>query len=167
MFETFISFVKSSFRYIYNDEDGYDLIVPYLYLGNCESISSENLNTLGIELVINATKTCPFQLEDGIIRNIRIPIDDDLSMSTNIKMYRYIKLILPIVDSYIKNKKPVFINCMAGMQRSATIVAAYLIEYRGYNVESAIYYIRKRRPIAFRPGPNFLHTLNMLYLSKH
>lgn len=163
MFETFISFVKSSFRYIYNDEDGYDLIVPYLYLGNCESISSENLNILAIELVINATKTCPFELEDGIIRNIRIPIDDDLSMSTNIKMYRYIKLVLPIVDSYIKNKKPVFINCMAGMQRSATIVAAYLIEYRDYNVEEAIYYIQKRRPIAFRPGPNFLHTLNMLY----
>jgi protein-tyrosine phosphatase len=88
-------------------------------------------------------------------------------MSSNIKMYRYIKLVLPIIDSYVKNKKPVFINCMAGMQRSAAIAAAYLIVYRGYNVEEAITYIRKKRPIAFRPGPNFLHTLNMVYYSQH
>ena len=165
MLETFISMVKSGFQYIYSDDNGYDLIVPYLYLGNCDSINKENLLNLDIQLVINATTSCPFQLESSNIRNIRIPIEDDLSMSSNIKMYTYIKLVLPIIDSYVKNKKPVFINCMAGMQRSATIVAAYLIVYRGYNVEEAISFIRKRRPIAFRPGPNFLHALNMIYMS--
>ena len=159
--ETFISIVKKTLRNIYNDTEGFELIIPYVYLGNCEASNSDNMERLGIKLVINATKSCPFSSDTT--RNIRIPVDDDLSMASNIKLYHFIKLVLPIIDEYVKNKKPVFIHCMAGMQRSAAIVASYLIVYRGYNVEEAISYIRKMRPIAFRPGPNFLHTLNMLY----
>ena len=37
------------------------------------------------------------------------------------------------------------------MQRSATMIAAYLIKYHSYSKEEAIKYIEKKRWIAFKP----------------
>jgi protein-tyrosine phosphatase len=56
-------------------------------------------------------------------------------------------------------KGPVLVHCHAGMQRSACIVAMYLIAINGLKVEEAIIYIKRRRPIAFTPAANFLRSL--------
>jgi protein-tyrosine phosphatase len=56
-------------------------------------------------------------------------------------------------------KGPVLVHCHAGMQRSACVVAMYLIAINGLKVEEAIAYIKQRRPIAFTPGVNFLKAI--------
>ena len=57
-------------------------------------------------------------------------------------------------------KGPVLVHCAAGMQRSAAVVAMYLMAKNpGMKVEDAILYIQARRPIAFTPGPNFLRAM--------
>ena len=59
------------------------------------------------------------------------------------------------------------IHCAAGMQRSAAIVAMYLIATRGYSWQQAITYTQGIRPIAFRPSPNFRDSLIEFYKSYH
>jgi len=45
----------------------------------------------------------------------------------------------------------VFVHCQAGMSRSPTIVIGYLIKNEAMNYETALEYVKKRRP---RIGPN-------------
>jgi hypothetical protein len=55
--------------------------------------------------------------------------------------------------------QPILVHCAAGMQRSAAVVAMFLIATQGMKWESAIEYIRQRRPIAFYPSANFLQAI--------
>ena len=153
-------FLLKCLRWLYDDIYGYDEIIPGLYLGNYQSSYKQNLEKNKIDIVINANKDLPFYSDKT--KNIRIDIDDDLSMSSIIRMVYYLKHILPFINHQLRNKKRILIHCYAGMQRSAVIVAGYLIKYRNYNIDEAIEYIRGKRPIAFRPGVNFLHSLEMI-----
>ena len=57
-------------------------------------------------------------------------------------------------DERIQNKT-VLVHCYAGMQRSAAIVAAYLIKYKNMSYEDAVQFIRKKRKVSFLTGSNF------------
>ena len=54
----------------------------------------------------------------------------------------------------------IYIHCHAGMQRSACVVAAYLIRYYKMTPQEAVYFIRSKRPIAFTPFINFQKSLD-------
>jgi protein-tyrosine phosphatase len=47
------------------------------------------------------------------------------------------------------------VHCAAGMQRSAAVMAMYLIATQKMTTDQAIAYIRAKRPIAFMPVANF------------
>lgn len=42
--------------------------------------------------------------------------------------------------------KRVLVHCLAGVNRSATVLAAYLVSRHGHTVDSALAYIKRRRP---------------------
>lgn len=58
----------------------------------------------------------------------------------------------------------VLIHCQAGVSRSATIAAAYLIWSRGMTVDAALGQIREVRPSA-EPAPGFRAQLDLFYES--
>ena len=51
-----------------------------------------------------------------------------------------------ILDEAQSGKGSVYVHCKAGRARSATLVAAYLIEVEGFGVEEAIEVVRQARP---------------------
>jgi protein-tyrosine phosphatase len=53
----------------------------------------------------------------------------------------------------------ILVHCAAGMQRSAAVVAMFLIATQGMKWEDALQFIRQRRPIAFYPSANFLKAI--------
>jgi protein-tyrosine phosphatase len=59
----------------------------------------------------------------------------------------------------------ILVHCYAGVQRSAAILAMYLIAKRRMTAEEVMLYIQGIRPIAFRPMANFKESIINFYNS--
>jgi protein-tyrosine phosphatase len=130
-----------------------DLILPGLWLGNAKAAMNEQfLKENKIEAVFNCTKDQPFH--SSIKRRYRVPVDDNLKHEEirNMELWSY-----EIVYKLTKEHKQgnVLVHCYAGMQRSAAVIAMYLIGNHRMKKDNAISFIRSKRPIAFWPFVNF------------
>lgn len=134
-------------------EDAHE-IVPRLWLGNRKAASDTNwLAENRVEVVFNCTKTLPFA--DTIKHRYRLPVDDNLEPVEISNMYAWApETMVKLLREY-KTGKIILVHCHAGMQRSATIVAMFLMVVGSMSATEAMAYIRERRPIAFFPGANF------------
>jgi len=52
----------------------------------------------------------------------------------------------------------VVVHCMAGISRSPSLIAQYLMTYRDMSLDQALKYIRERRPCIY-PNPGFMQQL--------
>lgn len=141
-----------------------DEIIPGLWLGNIRAASDEVfLRTKGIETVFNCTKDLPFH--PSIQNRYRVPVDDNLQEEEirNLELWSY-EVIYLLVREF-KKGKPILVHCAAGMQRSAAVVAMFLIATRNMNWNQAYKYIRQRRAIAFFPAANFERSIQGFYQS--
>lgn len=135
-----------------------DLIVPNLWLGNRNAANDENfLRQQNIEIVFNCTKDLPFH--SSIRKRYRVPVDDNLEQDEirNMELWAF-EIQYKLMKEY-KTGKPILVHCAAGMQRSAAVVAMFLISTQGMKWEDAIQFVRQRRPIAFFPTANFLTAI--------
>lgn len=137
-------------------------ILPFLFLGGKdESRSLDFLERHCIQTIINMTP--PKSVDPAGVPNYH---EDN-------RQFRYHRFSL--VDTMAENIIPtlkqaveliersrhygnVLVHCRQGVSRSAAIVAAYLIRYRGMSLSSALAFLRKRRPVV-RPNEAFLAQL--------
>jgi len=139
-------------------------IVPGIWLGNKRASENDKwLRDKNIKVVFNATKDIPFS--PSIKKQYRIPVDDNLQPEEirNMTQWSHEAVYKLLKEHNAGNT--VLVHCAAGMQRSAAIVAMYLIATKGMPWQHAISYIQGIRPIAFRPGANFRESLIAFHTS--
>jgi protein-tyrosine phosphatase len=133
----------------------YNEITSNLWIGDCYSALNSNfLENNNIKLIINCSKNLKFN-DFKHIKKLRIPINDDRSNESNIKMIKYFNKYYHIIDNFLKANKGVLIHCRMGCQRSATLVALYLMKKKNINFKQAKQIIRSKRYYAFFPLVNF------------
>ena len=133
-------------------------IVPGIWLGNKRASENEKwLKDKNITVVFNATKDIPFST--SIKKQYRIPVDDNLQPEEirNMTLWSH-EAVYKVIYEHNRDQN-ILIHCAAGMQRSATIIAMYLIATRGLTWQQAITYTQSIRPIAFRPSANFKESI--------
>lgn len=132
-----------------------------LYLGNhADSRDMQTILLRRIGLVLNVTEEWPrFSGFARGIREIKYNVKDDLERSSLLLMQSFLPHAVDAIDRSLHNGVPVLVHCHAGVQRSACVVAAYLMYSEGLSVADAVYEVRKKRPIAFFPRVNFLESL--------
>ncbi|UYV85089.1 DUSP3 [Cordylochernes scorpioides] len=73
---------------------------------------------------------------------------------------KYFKQCSDFIEDALANNGKVFVHCMQGISRSATIVLAFLMMKRGMNIRDACREVRKAREIF--PNDGFLYQLCLL-----
>ncbi len=143
-----------------------DLIIDNIYLGNyIDSSSEEFMKHANINVIINCTKDSLFYFNGHEVKyKYRIPVDDDRQENSMFIMLQYLSNIIDIIRFHVMRGEHIYVHCHAGMQRSACVVAAYLIRQYKMTPQEAVYFIRNKRPIAFTPFINFQKSLDNYYM---
>lgn len=140
-------------------------ITDKIWLGNYADSSNENfIKDNNIKVIINCSKDLPFYFNNQEVAfKYRIPVDDDRQDNSLYIMFLYLPKIVDIMKYHINRNENIYVHCHAGMQRSACVVAAYLMAHYKLTPTDAITHIKKHRPIAFSPFTNFEKSLNNYY----
>lgn len=129
-------------------------IIPNLYLSNYRDVVN-SIDSDSEYFVINCTKDLPMvKTKYG---GTRLYVDDSpLSEKT---MTKNLPLMTRYIDDQLKKGHKVVVHCFAGQQRSAAVVATYLITKKGYSYDDAIKYIKRKKHDAFYDGVHFEESI--------
>lgn len=115
-------------------------IIPYLYISNYENTKKVPQDFFSV----NCTDELPIiKTEKGGTR---------LNMKT-------LKVTLSFIKYYIDRNTNVLVYSLAGQQRSAIVVAAYLIQFIHLNINESITFIQNVYPGAFLDGVYYYSML--------
>jgi protein tyrosine/serine phosphatase len=137
--------------------DSYNKISNFLYLGNIDSLNDQDK----FYLIVNCTKHIP--TAKRCKENIRIPVNDHPTECENMTRFIHETSVLDKIHHCRINQQPVLVHCHAGMQRSAAVIACYLIRFYKMTPDDAIRFIKSKRSIAFYPEANFMKTIQHEY----
>jgi protein-tyrosine phosphatase len=99
-----------------------------------------------IKLVVNCSKDIPKYSD---IPMLRVPVHDAAFDAG--KMGKYLALASTGIRDVTRYKGNVLIHCRAGMNRSATVCAAYLMTIKGMTAKEAMGAVRKAKPEVYHP----------------
>lgn len=153
--------VKSSLQKYIDDTFEANQIVDNLWIGAISSsCNRESLREHNIEIIISAflgsTANFPydFNYERAKLRDVE---DEDILDDLD--------YLLPIIHKNLVEGKGIMCNCQKGRSRSVSIVAAYLIRYKGMTTDEAIHFIKNKRTQA-NPNKGYIEQLR-IFESRH
>ena len=133
-------------------------IIPNIWIGDRNDAHNIRfIREFDIKLIVNCTKNIAFH-QKYTHQKIRVNIDDkDTSDSIveNKKLYHCLIDLTKTIHTYLQKNQAILVHCYAGAQRSAAVVAAYLIKYGKIDYRTAVKYIQSKRVKCFNPGINF------------
>jgi hypothetical protein len=123
-----------------------------LYLGSYENLHTMFLIHNKIGTVINLAKECnPVLPKELNIDYYKFGFVDSI-----INFYEVLDSISQLIKRRLEYGS-VFVHCMAGRSRSATIILAYLMKVHRLNLHYSFSYVFEKRSIL--PHPNFMRAL--------
>lgn len=130
-----------------------DEVLPGLWLGDARAAGDRALlSRLGVRRVVQALPGRPPFV--GEREYLVVPAADEPSFD----MRPHLEAARRFVDESLARRWPVLVHCHAGISRSATLVAYFLMRRFGWSAERAVAFVRSRRPVV-RPNPGFAAQL--------
>lgn len=134
---------------------------PFLFLGPCSAASSSSfLQSNGITSVISIGST-PSEKIDGVtyhrismVDSPSAPISESIESASN------------IIDQVAGAGGKVLVHCSAGISRSPTVIAGYLMTRQGLSLKAALAAIVSARPTVC-PNTGFISQLRSLDQELH
>ncbi|CAG2117338.1 unnamed protein product [Medioppia subpectinata] len=129
------------------------MVSKCVYLSGIAALTKENLELLGITLIINATYEWP-DVHTKMCINIRVPVanseGDDISV--------YFDDVSYIINENMRNGGNTVVHSVFGKSRSTTLVLAYLVKYERIALKNAFISVKNIRETA-RPNVGFWDQL--------
>lgn len=88
------------------------------------------------------------------VERLRVDVDDHEGED----LFRFFAGVCARLESARRNGDVVLVHCAAGISRSATLLAAWLMFRRNWSAEEAIEFLRRKRPIV-NPNRGFRKQL--------
>lgn len=85
------------------------------------------------------------ELSDLSIERLHLSTPDLTATPTQEQITRAVKFIM----HHKEKQNSVYVHCKAGKTRSATIAACYLMELHGWDVETAVAFMKEKRPVVW------------------
>jgi hypothetical protein len=158
-------------------------ILPHLYLGPIESsqdfefIKSKNINVIfncskeidnkfGLNL-LKPLEEAPIDVQKWLydnsyyIKYYRIAVDDNGNKDEIMLFYKYIHEYINIINNHYNKGDTILVHCLAGNQRSASFICAFLMYSKKYSLDEAIKFLLEKKPNVFFFGSkiNFIDAL--------
>jgi hypothetical protein len=125
----------------------YDLIEDHLYLGEAVSRPPPGtgavVNLCGVE--------DPYTVETRLWR----PVLEEGTQPT----MEWLREVVDFIEQQRRGGRTVYVHCMAGVNRSAAAMTAYLMREHGWSREDALSFVRSRRP-QVQPDPGLIRLLD-------
>lgn len=136
-------------------------VPPYnLWIGSeRDSENTKAARAHGVTLVVNCTRTIPTTVPG--VTHYRVPVDDTPLDADD--MQAYLPRAVQLIDAHLRRGGGVLVHCYAGISRSASVAAAYLMYREGLTPRQAIARIRRAKPETFGPSPNFATALDAFH----
>ena len=133
-------------------------IFKWMYLGTFENACDiSDLRRLGVNYILNCAKDCKNTQLPKSITELHLNIKDDISFD----IFEYFEQGNAFINKVRTKGGVILVHCKFGVSRSPSFVCAFLMKYFNFNLQSALKFIRKKRPIV-NPNEGF-----MTYLDKY
>lgn len=141
-----------------NDESNFEI-----HLGGIPSLfNEEKLTEKGITHILTAILGVGNKYSKEKFATLNIPARD-VEWE---KIYKYFDTAVDFIKECEDQDGKVFVHCMCGVSRSATLVAAYLIREKGMTAEDAINHLHAYRE-KVNPNKGFREQLEKYYNKCH
>lgn len=143
-------------------------IIPGIWVGDQYAAKNKSFfDKNNIKAVVNCTTDLPNYFNHSLCY-MKLDIDDSLKAKDINKMTKILANTIDFIK--IHKKSPILIHCHAGIQRSATVCAAYMFHLGMYNgaLDRIVDHMVRKRGVIFYGGRslNFQESL-LKYIGRH
>ena len=146
-------------------------VIPNLFLGSVEASENfEFIDNKDISVIVNCSKDISNKFSLNLLKPIeeapnevqkwlydnsyyikyyRIPVDDSGKDIDLEDFYKYTLEILDLVKADYDSGKNILVHCLAGCQRSASFVCAFIMLYKKISLDKSIQYLLEKKPNVF------------------
>ena len=108
--------------------------------------------------IVNCTKDLPM-LAENENAGIRVAVDDNREGASEDEMLRLLPGAVRAIDDALSRGTKVIVHCLAGRQRSAAVVCAFLMWKHRWSLEESAAFIKGKKMDVFFPEMNFRRAL--------
>ena len=123
-------------------------------------------NKLAGSAIPTSTDEVQWLIEQGVKSIVTVreePLDNDwikdvnylhiLSNDMGVPEFNDLVHAVDFIHRRITNKEPVMVHCLAGLGRTGTVLASYLIKYQNMSADEAMKKVREQRPGSIQSYP--------------